>query len=301
MEIFCRFSWYQVRDSIINKKEFSCPPTPITPLINRVPSGAEKRVSFCHLGLAREFFPPERYIVSECPRADNWRMADRTTAIYVRDTPATESNTQIELALDYATDVLGVEPTEIIVLSDTAQRGRDAQHSGDQKLFDLATGDKLDRIIVRDASRIAMNMRDLHDRIQRFVENDTAVHIIESGLRINDSERSPNEDIDDHALLRAIGIAAELEASVGSERTREGIAEAQAEGKHVGRPPFGFDSDGKGNLIPNENFETAIAVIEEIEAGESKRSVASRAGVTRATVRNIVERKELYLSETSGS
>lgn len=189
-----------------------------------------------------------------------------------------------------------VDSSEILVLSDTALRGRDAHSSSDQKLFDLATAGVLDHVIVRDASRIAMNMRDLHDRIQRFVDNDVTLHIIEPGLRINASNGFPPGEIDDHAMLRAIGIAAELETSVSSERTREGIAEAQAEGKHVGRPPFGFDSDGDGNLVPNENFETALAVIDEVEAGESKRSVASRAGVTRATVRKIVERKELYLS-----
>lgn len=223
-------------------------------------------------------------------------MVDRTTAIYVRDTPATDASQQIKLALNYATEVLGVNQTEIVVLSDTAQRGRDARSSSDQKLFELVTAGELDHVIVRDASRIATNMRDLHDRVQRFVENGVAVHIIEPGVRINGSGGSPDEEVDDHAILRAIGIAAELEASVSSERTREGIAEAQAEGKHVGRPPFGFDSDGEGNLVPNDDFETALAVIEEIEAGESKRSVASRAGVTRATVRKIVERKELYLS-----
>lgn len=223
-------------------------------------------------------------------------MVDRTTAIYVRNTPATAADEQIQIALDYATNVLGVDPTEIVVLSDTALRGRDAQSSSDQKLFDLATTGELDHVVVRDASRIAMNMRDLHERTQQFVENDITFHIIEPGLRINDSDGTPTEEVDDHAILRAFGIAAELEASVNSERTREGIAEAQAEGKHVGRPPFGFDSDGDGNLVPNENFETALAVIEEIEAGESKRSVASRADVTRATVRKIVERKDLYLS-----
>ena len=81
---------------------------------------------------------------------------------------------------------------------------------------------------------------------------------------------------------------------MNSKRTKEGIAVAKAEGKHVGRPPFGFDSDGDGSLVPNEDYETALAVIEEIEDGESKRSVARRADITRATVRNIMDRTELY-------
>lgn len=218
---------------------------------------------------------------------------NETTAIYIRDTTATDSeDEQLELALDYAARVLGLDTDEIRVLSDTALHGRDASASGDQKLFELATNGEIERVIVRDASRIATNMRDLHDRLTRLVENGVAVHIIEPGLRIND-RRSDAVD-DDRTMLRALGIAAELETAMNSKRTKEGIAVAKAEGKHVGRPPFGFDSDGDGSLVPNEDYETALAVIEEIEDGESKRSVARRADITRATVRNIMDRTELY-------
>lgn len=223
-------------------------------------------------------------------------MVNETSAIYVRDTAATGSEEeQLEVALDYATTALGLDPAEILVLSDTALQGRNAPSSSDQRLFDLAGEGDIERVIVRDASRIALNMRDLYDRVTRLVECGVAVHIVESGLRI-DEPAPGSEEADDHTMLRALGIAAELETAMNSRRTKEGIAAARAEGKHVGRPPFGFDSDGNGNLVPNEDYETALAVIEEVEAGESKRSVARRADITRATVRNIVDRKELYIS-----
>lgn len=222
-------------------------------------------------------------------------MVEATTAVYVRDTEATDSAAeQRELALDYATSVLGLDREEITVLSDTALKGREAPSSSDQELFELAAAGDIERVIVRDAARIATNMRDLNDRIRELLDDDVAVHIIDPGLRLGDSRPELDTAVDDRTMLRALGIAAELEAAVSSERTREGIAAAQAEGKHVGRPPFGFDSDGNGNLVPNENFETALAVIEQIEAGDSKRSTARDAGITRATVRNIVNRKDLY-------
>jgi ABC-type Fe3+/spermidine/putrescine transport system ATPase subunit len=41
-------------------------------------------------------------------------------------------------------------------------------------------------------------------------------------------------------------LAAEVSATVSSERTKEGIAAAKSAGKHVGRPLFGFDADGEG-------------------------------------------------------
>lgn len=223
-------------------------------------------------------------------------MANETTAIYVRETSAIdEEGEQLEVALDYATTTLGLDPEEIVVLTDTALQGRNAPSSSDQELFDLATDGEIDRVIVRDASRIAMNMRDLHDRVSRLVENGVTVHVIESGLRIDGLEEESDAAVDGRTMLRALDIAADLETTMISKRTKEGIAAAQSEGKHVGRPPFGFDSDGDGNLVPNDDYETALAVIEEVEAGESKRSVAGRAGVTRSTVRNIMDRKELYL------
>lgn len=221
-------------------------------------------------------------------------MAEETTAVYVRDTEATDSAAeQRDLALEYATSVLALDRDEILVLSDTALKGRNAPSSSDQELFELAAAGDIERVIVHDASRIAVNMRDLNDRVGQLLDDGVAIHFIDHELRIGESV-SDTDPVDDRAILRALELAADLEQSVSSERTREGIAAAQAAGKHVGRPPFGFDSDGDGNLIPNENFETAVAVIEQIEAGDSKRSTAQDAGITRATVRNILNRKELY-------
>jgi DNA invertase Pin-like site-specific DNA recombinase len=220
------------------------------------------------------------------------------TAIYVRTAPGTEStDAQREEALEYAVDVLGIDPADSLVLADTGTYTRTDDSSGHRRLFDLAADDDIERVIMRDAARIATNMRDLNDRITQLVEAGVAVHIIEPGIRIG--EAGPNAGPDDRTLLRVLGIAAELEMAVNSERTREGIAAAKAEGKHVGRPPFGFDADGAGGLIPNEDFETALAVIEEIEGGKSKRSTARRAGVTRSTVGNIVDQKNLYLDHAA--
>lgn len=219
------------------------------------------------------------------------------SAIYIRDTEETESlHEQREQALDYATQVLDLNPVDIRVLSDTTTKARTDQSSGDQRLFTLAAEGAIKRVIVRDAARIATDMRDLNARVTDLVENGVAVHIIEAGLRLG--ENSPDAGPDDRTMLRALGIAAELDATMNRKRTEEGIAAAKAAGKHVGRPPFGFDADGERGLVPNEDFETALAVIEEIEAGESKRSTARRANITRATVQNIVDRKERYLEYT---
>jgi DNA invertase Pin-like site-specific DNA recombinase len=220
------------------------------------------------------------------------------TAIYVRTAPGTEStDTQHEEALEYAADVLGIDPADSLVLSDSGTYTRTDDSSGHQRLFELAADNDIERVIMRDAARIATNMRDLNDRITQLVEAGVAVHIIEPGVRIG--EAGDDAGPDDRTLLRVLGIAAELEMAVNSERTKEGIAAAKAAGKHVGRPPFGFNADGNGGLVPNEDFETALAVIEEITAGKSKRSTAHRGDITRSTVGNIVDHQDLYLDHAA--
>lgn len=224
-------------------------------------------------------------------------MAEQT-AIYVRDTTATDSaHEQREQGIDYATQVLEIDPADLRVLCDTAIEARSTEGSNDQRLFALAVAGEIDRVIIRDASRIAKTMRDLNERVTELIEAGVAVHIIEAGLCLG--EDTSDSDPDNQALLRALGIAAELDTTMGRERTKEGVAAAKAAGKHIGRPPFGFDSDGEGGLIPNEDFETALSVIERIENDESKRSIAREAGTTRATVKNIVERKDMYFDHLS--
>lgn len=216
-----------------------------------------------------------------------------TTAVYIRTAQGTESVAeQREETLEYAADELGIASANIRVLSDTGTDRRADQSSDQQQLFDLAASGAIERVIIRDAARLARDMRDLHDLISQFTEDNVAIHIIESEFRIGEPRLDTGSD--DRTLLRALGIAAELETAVRSKRTKEGVAAAKAEGKHIGRPPFGFDSDGSGGLIPNENFETALEVINRIEANRSKRSTARQTSVNRQTVKNIIEKKDLY-------
>jgi DNA invertase Pin-like site-specific DNA recombinase len=211
------------------------------------------------------------------------------TAIYIRTAPGTESaDEQRDETFDYAANILGIDPADSLVLSDSGTDTRANESSGYNRLFDLADDGTIERVIMSDAARIATNMRDLSAHITRLVEAGVAVHIIDVGFHVGEGES------DDQMALDLLGIAAEMESAVNRERTREGLAAAKAAGKHVGRPPFGFDADGDGGLVPNENFETALTVIEEIKAGRSVRSTARQAGISRATVGNITEQKDLY-------
>lgn len=157
----------------------------------------------------------------------------------------------------------------------------------------VCAGD-VDRVIVLEVSRLSRSMRDLATPVETIVdESDTGLHILDISLAIEPGEDYPYQ----RAFLNIMGTIAQLEADMIRERTRSGIKAAKAAGKHTGRPPFGFDVNG-GYLTPNENYDTAIEILERIEKGESKRSTARFAGVSRSTVGRILDRADLYRDQT---
>lgn len=224
----------------------------------------------------------------------------RPTGIYIRvatsDQKGAES-TQRERATTYATDVLGIAPRNLRVLRDIDTEARTDSSSEYQQLLALAASRDIERVIVTDAARLGKDIRDLHEIVTRLAENGVAVHIIDANLRLGESAF----DTDERTPLETLETARKLEVSMNAERTKEGIAVAQENGTRVGRPPFGFDSDGTGGLVPNGDFETALTVIERMEGGASKRSTAREADITRATVGNILGRKQLYLDAATPS
>lgn len=102
------------------------------------------------------------------------------------------------------------------------------------------------------------------------------------------------------AFLTVAATFTELEAEIKRENTREGMAAAREQGKWTGRPPFGFDVGSEGYLLPNDDYETALVIIDKLDKGTSKREPARRAGIARPTVRRINENRERYLSHHSG-
>jgi len=220
------------------------------------------------------------------------------TAIYARVSTDKQSlEGQKKSSWEYATEELGIEPADIVVLEDKST-GTDTDRSGYRELMTKAEAGEIDRVIVREVSRIARNMRDLNRTVGRLADDhDVSIHIIDAGLHIGDD--AGDDLVDDSMVLQLLGMAAELEAKLNKERTMAGLAAAQEAGKHTGRPPYGFDTDDEGYLIPNENFDTALAIIERIEEDdESIRSTAKHAGVSRPTVRNIVDRQDFYLARS---
>lgn len=217
------------------------------------------------------------------------------TALYCRvSTEEQNLDRQRNETYDYAVENLDVDPSAIEVFTDKST-GRDTDRDAFQELASTIRDGGVDRVVVLELTRLTRSMRDLSEIINEFQDHGTGLHIVDRGLDLDPHDSDPMSE----AFIYLTGVFAQLEADMMKKRTLSGIRAAQEAGKHTGRPPYGFETDADGYLVPNENFDTALAIIERIEEqDESVRSTARHAGVARSTVRNIVDRKDLYLSET---
>jgi DNA invertase Pin-like site-specific DNA recombinase len=139
-------------------------------------------------------------------------------------------------------------------------------------------------------------MREISENVHEIVQD----HGVGLHVRNDQLEVEPGDELTmrNKMLLNVLAWSAELEAKKIQENTRAGLAAAEAAGKWVGRPPYGFSTDDDGYLQPNENFGNARdAIIAVEEKGWSDRKASRHSGVPRRTVPNVVERQELYLEE----
>jgi DNA invertase Pin-like site-specific DNA recombinase len=221
------------------------------------------------------------------------------TAIYARVSTADQDlDSQESSTYEYATDRLDVDPDDIVVLRDKST-GTNTDRSGYHELMELVRDGTVERIVVREVTRIGRNFRDIHEIVHEIVEDhDVGLSIINDNLEIE-----PGDDLNmrDKMFLSMLAWGAELEAKKIKENTIEGLRAAEAEGKWVGHPPYGFTTDDDGYLQPDADFGNAVDAIYAVEEmGWSDRKAARHSGVPRRTVPNVVNRKELYIGEIEG-
>jgi len=216
-----------------------------------------------------------------------------TVALYCRVSTEEQSlDRQQQLTSDYATERLGTPLSAIEVYADK-QTGTNTDRDGYRELMDVVESGEVDRVIVSEVSRISRSMRDFSATVHRLVdEHGVALHVLDMGIDVDPAERDPYT----RAFLQVAATFAELKAEIKRQNTREGMAAVREQGKWTGRPSFGFDVGAEGYLSPNDDYETALVILDELDKGVSKSELSKRAGVSRMTVMRIGSNRERYLS-----
>lgn len=137
----------------------------------------------------------------------------------------------------------------------------------------LRSGDTLH---VHSIDRLARNLADLMKILSDLTGKGISVKFHKENLTFaGDSKGDPFQDLQ----LQIIGAVAQFERSIIRERQREGIAKAQAKGKHCGRKAKLSDAQVK-------------AIMDRVQAGDEKKTLAAEFGISRQTLYRVIGKQE---------
>lgn len=143
----------------------------------------------------------------------------------------------------------------------------------------LSAAKEGDTIIVTELSRLGRSMMMILDVLQLLLEKNVKVIAIKEGYELGDNIQSK-------VLAFAFGLSAEIERTLLSERTKQGLERARKMGKQIGRrpgqKPKKYKLTGKGAYIRRQRIE-----------GRSKLSLAKEFGVTWVTLNKFMIKNKI--------
>jgi DNA invertase Pin-like site-specific DNA recombinase len=142
---------------------------------------------------------------------------------------------------------------------------------GDRELGGLLKQLKKDDIVIcSELSRLGRSLFMIMDVLNQCMKREIQLWSIKDNYRLG-------ADISSKVLAFAFGLSAEIERNLISQRTKEALARASAEGIHIGRPKGSKNKNLK--LSGKEN-----QIQEMLDYGYSKTEIAQMLGVHRFTL-----------------
>jgi len=159
------------------------------------------------------------------------------------------------------------------IFSDEGFSGKDIKREGLKELVSFLEADRVDVVVVYKTDRLTRKQRHLYQLLEDIFEK--------KGIGF----KSVTEPFDTttamgKGFLGMLGVFAQLEGDLISERTREALAYKIKQGEYLGSPPLGFEALEKELKKNNDELE----VVEEIFKLKKGR------GKNRLSLRQIAER-----------
>jgi DNA invertase Pin-like site-specific DNA recombinase len=228
-------------------------------------------------------------------------VSDTAIATYIRASTdeQTHSNQRQSIG-DWLSDH-GHDWADVEQFADTGS-GADDSREDFQRLLDELAADSFDTVVCWEISRLSRRGATLQEFFDTAEDVDTTVVITDGAVE------KVKPDGTGRFVADVIGMVYQQERRQLIRRIESGIDRAHREGKWLGQVPAGFVRDSDGYLQPNLNpdhdegeigYLELRSALEDIEDGDSYRSVAESLPVTRQTLSSIDndgERREWYLS-----
>ena len=161
---------------------------------------------------------------------------------------------------------------------DCSSRKSNKERRIDELLETIETGDTL---IVAELSRLARSVGQMLFFVDQLIKKQVKVISLKENIRL-DGEH----DIQSKVMVTMFSLFAEIERDLISERTKEGLARARANGKLLGRPK------GPGKSKLDIHKEEIIALL---KTGSSKTYLAKKYKVTAPTLYNWLKKRNISI------
>jgi len=120
--------------------------------------------------------------------------------------------------------------------------------------------------------------------IERIVERGGARILSASG------EGTENNDPSQVLMRRILAAVAENESSVCAARIKAALQAKKARGERLGRPPFGFTTDGAGDITPvPQDIDVVVEAIQLRHQGKTLHFIATQLGLSMNKTQRICE------------
>lgn len=202
-----------------------------------------------------------------------------------------KSDTSIEKQKQYIEQYCEEHSLELVDIFDDGEKssGYEDQREEYQEMLKQIREDDVGAIVVRDRTRFG---RDKLERMQRFIE------LYRQGVDIHIQKEDAKVDFEgDFDLVKESFHAEKDDVAKREEieKAKEAIQERQEQGYYQGRPPFGLQfGENKRHLVPDDDFDIALRVIDLREDGSTYREIKEVTGVGYSTAYRIVDRRDLY-------
>jgi len=159
---------------------------------------------------------------------------------------------------------------------DCSSRKSTKERRIDELLDILNEGDVL---IVPELSRLGRSVGQVVLIVDELIRKKVTVICLKENIRLNGKK-----DLQATVMITMFSLFAEIERTLISERTREGLARAKAEGKLLGRPK------GPGKSKLDEFGEEIVALL---KTGSTKKYLAKKFKVSEPTLYNWLKKHEI--------